>query len=184
MILKNKPTRTPAQPGVKKTTAEKLTSSILKQGQPVSQETARILEEGLKDPQPELILDVPAFEGSKDEPLPGCVVQDQSEPVIEPTTDLFDFQPVEVETTTTKQEPIMENIDKIEPIVEATPSKGIITRTWGWIRDNKGKIAAGTAAVAAVGVGVYYLARSGNTGAIGTAVTEVTTAITDGVSKV
>lgn len=180
------------------TLAEGLAKALGEAGQPVSPTTAAILEADLDEPvnkAPIVDLEIPQFEANTG-PLTGELLPESNEevvpePIVEPVVETVNEPVVEpvVETITTEQEAVtMENateqkvVDTQAAIAAAQPA-GMMSRAWGWAKNNKGKLAIGAAAVVGVGVGVYYLVRTGNVDkavdVASTAVTEATAAVAD-----
>lgn len=153
------------------TPASQLQAEILKQGQPVSAEVAGVLEGEYRR------VTTTAQEG---EEISQLVIEPGSAETgnVENTQELFqaldaaeaqlrETEAPVVETTTPEIE-TMENVteqvnETVQQAVEAAqPEPGMFRRGWNWTKQNKGKIALGAAAVVGVGVGVYYLVRTGN----------------------
>lgn len=154
------------------TPASQLQAEILKQGQPVSAEVAGVLEGEYNR------VTTSTQEG---EEISQLVIEPGSAETgnVENTQELFqaldaaeaqlrETETPVVETPTTPEIETMENVteqvnETVQQAVEAAqPEPGMFRRGWNWTKQNKGKIALGAAAVVGVGVGVYYLVRTGN----------------------
>lgn len=175
-----------ATPAPKPTTlAEGLAKVLAESGQPVSPETAAILEADLENPVKTFVttdgeevphLEIPSFTAEplaqadvSEKPINDQVVVEQEPVVVEPI--ITEQEAVIMENTTT------EHVVDTQAAVAAAQPQGVFARSWNWAKQNKGKLALGTAAVVGVGVGIYYLARTGNAAkAVETATAVVTEA--------
>lgn len=196
--------------GASTTPAASLQEQILSQGKPVSAEVAGVLEgefrrvEGTEKPTTisELVIEPATPIAVEDQPrdLVGKILEEAVVGAgfkLDAAEQQAPADELAVETTNTTTTPENETMEQVineaevaAAVTAAQPTPGMVRRGWNWVKENKGKVALGAAAVVGVGVGIYYLTRGGDVAkvaevaasAANTAVAETAAAVTEAVA--